>query len=355
MSLNFSTVEKAAKQAKGTNSPPPSLISGEPSPFVSSSMMFKMFNFSTNGLEDTFHLFVNSASLLPQFSAGDIKIFHPAGMDQENPDYSSLMAIKENKPIDVLVYLHAARTNQFFNNSEMFSFNVSDNTEQKAFIKNVSILVFAYLLYMTRGSLPKSTGTSAQNALPKLLKDNIDDPTLLIESDFANASASFNLEKLDSKFFLQIDKTNMPDQVINRIRKGSAGSRSLKFFKMVLDRPNLNVQGFSPQEQGILKVLQGKVGMSQSYLSLHPANQVVQAQVDRFYPSVLSLGARLIGEKDWPLFVAEICKIPTFDKDNTLKGLSIRDGTVYLQNAKFEHGFKSIKPEILDDLFGEPY
>jgi hypothetical protein len=355
MALDFSTAEKAAKQATFTSSPSQPLALEEKPIFVQSASIFKMFNFSTNGLESTFHIFVNSASLLPQFSNGDIKIYHPQGIDFEDPDYPSLMAMKENKPIDVLVYLHAVKTNQFTENREMFDFNPSENTDQKTFVKNITILVFAYLLYMTRGSLPKTTGSSSQNVLPKLLKDNIDDASLLVESDFAMAAASFNLEKLDSKFFLLIDKSNMPDQIVNRIRKGSAGSRSLKFFKMVLDRPGLTTDGFNAQELGILKVLQNKVGLSQSYLSLHPANQVVQAQVDRFYPSVLSLGARLIGEKNWPSFVAEICKIPTFDKDNVLKGLSIRDNIVYLQNAKFEHGFKSIKPEILDGLFGEPY
>jgi hypothetical protein len=355
MPLDFSTIEEKAKRGKNSQVSSDNDELEEKAHFSEPESLFKMFNFNTNGLEETFRFFVNSTSLLPQFSPGDIKIKHPSEMDMTHPDFSILMATKGNKPIDVIVFLHSIVSDQYSENKEMFEFSNVEDISQKTFITNVTILAFSYLLYMTRGNLPRENGSSSQNALPKLLKDNIEDETMMVESDFAKASASFNLEKLDAKFFFLIDKKNMPAQIINRIKKGSAGSRSLKFFKMVLDRPHLNIEGFDNHEKEVLKVLQEKVSMSQSYLSLHPAHQIVQAQVDKFYPSMLSFGARLIGEDNWPEFVAEICKIPTFDKDNTLKGLSIRSGIVYFQNSKFEHGFKSINSAVLDRLFGEPY
>lgn len=320
-----------------------------------SSSGFKLFTFDTKGLEVTLANFVHSTSLLPNFLEGDIKIFHQTGFDMKNPDFGILMANERNKPFDVLVFMHALTTNQYDGNESMFKFHIHEAIDQAIFVKNTTLLVFAYLLYMTRGNLPRQGSTSSSNPLPKLLRDTVGDKELLTEQNFAEQSASFDLGKLDARFFLKMDVNNLPEQIVNRIRKGSAGSRSLKFFKLVLDYPEKERNDFSLEEQAIIRVLYDVVSVSQSYLNLHPANQIVQAQVKDFYPSVISLGARLIGEANWPSFLASVRQIPTFDKDKVLQSLSLRNGEVYINASKFEHGFKSISPAKLEELFGKPY
>jgi hypothetical protein len=270
-----------------------------------------------------------------------------------NESIVDLLSYKENRPMDVLLW--AAKKLETDQEDVRFFKIIVDDTlvpDSAIYLLNMKMLVFSYLVVMTRGSLPTSSGASAGNKLPNLLITKLNLPANATEGVFAAMLSRVDLAKIDCRWMLNIDINTIPDPIRNRIVKGTAGSRSLK---IVLAAVQLVPVASSNIDKKYLDQFAAMVDIANggsAYLSMHPLRQNVQSQIPNFYRSCLMMAFMHVGIEEYQNLKNNLLKIESFKKDLALNDIVVSGNSFIFGSGQFQNGFEGKTYDQVIKLFG---
>jgi len=320
---------------------------------------FKLLEFKS--MENIFKSLINKNLLDDVHRHGEIKITIPDGVldikSQLSFDVDTMMAIKGNCTFDVLAFMSIIDDIQNSKGDEkdlgFFDISVNGLVDEQQYLTNMRCLAFSYMIVMTRGSLPKQSGQGSDNKLPQLLIDNINMNGKTTEKDFANMLSSTNLEKIKVNWMIDISPSMFPDQIKNRILKGTAGSRALKVISqaaLLYSKENY----LTDDEADVFFKLVDLAKMSNCYINLHPMRQVVQTVIPQFYKSCIAISFLAVGDQNLIKLQNEMRKIQSFTNDQILNKMSIVNKKITLDGQVFNHSFTGVSADEVEKLFGSP-
>lgn len=224
----------------------------------------------------------------------------------------SLLAVGENdkvffellscgtKPIDALVFLNVAMMTDSEDKTELkrkFRYEKALGYIDGAFEESCAAITAAYMIAVTRGSLPGSSMSSANNPLPTLIRNMFKDaPTN--EMGLASMAMSFDPKHISlGNLFVESSLLGWPEEVANRMNLGVAGHKIMKACQMLKNK----FQEADSKARQICLMLASLADESNGgfYPNLHPSNNAIKATHPKFYSQGLkALFDCLKGTKD---------------------------------------------------------
>lgn len=204
------------------------------------------------------------------------------------------------KPIDALAFLLVDKMEEGDDKSELmakFKYEKVNGYLKGQFEYSCAATTAAFVIAVTRGSLPGSTMSSGKNPLPQFVKGMFANPPK-DEATLSKALMSFDPKHVNlGNLFVPACLGGWPEEVANRLNLGVAGHKPMKACMML--------SGFLISEDNKAKkfvttlIALGQASDGGFYPGFHPANNSLKAKYPKFYVQALrALFDCLKGTKD---------------------------------------------------------
>lgn len=192
------------------------------------------------------------------------------------------------KVIDAIAFLQVCRMPDSNEKSELkgkFEYQKSNGYTEGAFEESCAGIAAAYVIAVTRGSLPGSNMSSAKNPLPQFVNNMFVKPPAN-ELQLSQMIMSFDPKHVNlTNLFVEKSLKGWPEEIANRMNLGVAGHKIMKACQMLRDS-FIEADSHAVKICVMLAELANKANGG-FYPGLHPANNRLKGTYQKFYAQSL--------------------------------------------------------------------